>query len=69
MTKKIQRPLASNSETDLSEANLRYADLREADLREAELYGANLSHTRYSDNTLWPKEVDYINSGAILKNE
>ena len=51
--------------TDLRAVNFRGADLRGADLREARMTRADLRHSLYDEQTLWPAGFDPHGTGAI----
>lgn len=51
--------------TDLRAVNFRGADLRGADLREARMHRADLRHSLYDEQTLWPAGFDPHGTGAI----
>ena len=46
-------------------ADLRGADLRGADLRESRMNRADLRHSLYDEQTLWPAGFDPLGTGAI----
>lgn len=51
--------------TDLRAVNFRGADLRAADLRESRMNRADLRHSVYDEQTLWPAGFDPLGTGAI----
>ena len=50
---------------DLRAVNFRGTDLRATDMREARLNGADLRHSLYDEDTLWPAGFDPRAAGAV----